>query len=485
MPTVALHTLGCKLNSAETAAIGRRFLERGYTLVPVGEAADVCVINTCTVTARADRECRQIIRRALRAPKDPKLVVTGCYAQLRPEEVASIPGVDLVLGTREKFDVLSYLPELVENQGPRVHVAAAGAFDDFGPASTSAADDRTRAFLKVQDGCDYTCSFCTIPRARGASRSQSIEASVRQAEELVAQGYREIVLTGVNVGDYGRTSGTNLLSLLRALEPVRGLQRLRISSIEPNLLTDDIIEAAAISPVLCPHFHLPLQSGDDGVLRRMRRRYTSADYAARVEAIRRLLPDAGIGVDVIVGFPGETDAQFRRTAEFLSELPVSYLHVFTYSERPDTPAAGYADQVSPRERQRRNAVLRAIGEKKRLAFHAGMVGRTVPVLLESEVRDGRRMGLAPNYARVAVAGKGNMGISGARSGGGDAAISSEEMRENTIVHALITSATAACCEAHLVAEGVRFHHAERASGESGVSECEGVVTPGSLKGTTV
>jgi threonylcarbamoyladenosine tRNA methylthiotransferase MtaB len=250
----------------------------------VGEAADVCIINTCTVTARADRECRQIIRRALRAPKDPKLVVTGCYAQLRPEEVASIPGVDLVLGTREKFDVLSYLPELEENQGPRVHVAPAGTADDFGPASTSAADDRTRAFLKVQDGCDYTCSFCTIPRARGTSRSQSIEGSVRQAEELVARGYREIVLTGVNVGDYGRTSGTNLLSLLRALESVRGLQRLRISSIEPNLLTDDIIEAAASSPVLCPHFHLPLQSGDDGVLRRMRRRYTTADYAARVGA---------------------------------------------------------------------------------------------------------------------------------------------------------------------------------------------------------
>jgi threonylcarbamoyladenosine tRNA methylthiotransferase MtaB len=286
---------------------------------------------------------------------------------------------------------------------------------------------------------------------------------VRQAEELVARGYREIVLTGVNVGDYGRAAGTNLLGLLRALESVRGLQRLRISSIEPNLLTDDMIEAAASSSILCPHFHLPLQSGDDGVLRRMRRRYSSADYAARVGAIRQLLPDAGIGVDVIVGFPGESDLQFRRTAEFLTELPVSYLHVFTYSERPDTPAAGYADQVSPRERQRRNAVLRAIGEKKRLAFHAGMVGRTVPVLLESEVRDGRRMGLGPNYARVAVAGKRSKGISGAKSNGGADAVCSEEMRENTIVHALITSATAACCEAHLVAEGVPLHCAGRAS----------------------
>jgi threonylcarbamoyladenosine tRNA methylthiotransferase MtaB len=435
MPTVALHTLGCKLNSAETAAIGRRFLERGYTLVPVGEAADVCVINTCSVTARADRECRQIIRRALRAPRDPMLVVTGCYAQLRPEEVASIPGVDLVLGTREKYDVLSYLPEIEAGRGPRVHVSAAGTADDFGPAATSAADDRTRAFLKVQDGCDYTCSFCTIPRARGASRSQTIEASVRQAEELVAQGYKEIVLTGVNVGDYGRTAGTNLLSLLGALENVQGLQRLRISSIEPNLLTDDIIEAVAASSVLCPHFHLPLQSGDDGVLRRMRRRYTSADYASRVETIRRRLPDAGIGVDVIVGFPGESEEQFRRTAEFLMDLPVSYLHVFTYSERPDTPAAAFTDQVSPRERQRRNAVLRAIGDKKRLAFHTGLIGRTVPVLLEGEVRDGRRMGLATNYARVAVSGRSSP------------TNPTQETRENTIVHVKIMSATAACCEA--------------------------------------
>ena len=444
MPTVALHTLGCKLNSAETAAIGRRFLERGYTLVPVGESADVCVINTCTVTARADRECRQIIRRALRAPRDPLLVVTGCYAQLRPEEVASIPGVDLVLGTREKFDVLSYLPEVREGFGPQVHVSAAATADDFGPASTSAADDRTRAFLKVQDGCDYTCSFCTIPRARGTSRSQSIEASVSQAEELVAQGYREIVLTGVNVGDYGRTSGTNLLSLLRALESVPGLRRLRISSIEPNLLTDEIIQAAASSSVLCPHFHIPLQSGDDTVLRRMRRRYTVADYAARVHAVRRILPDAGIGVDVIVGFPGETEAQFERTARFLTELPVSYLHVFTYSARPDTPAAGYPDQVSPRERQRRNAVLRSIGEMKRLSFHETLLGRTVQVLLENEVRDGRRMGLAPNYARVAVE---------AVAGPAARAQRPFELRENEIVPAEIRSASSLFCQA--VPSGVR------------------------------
>jgi threonylcarbamoyladenosine tRNA methylthiotransferase MtaB len=432
MPTVALHTLGCKLNAAETAAIGRRFLERGYMLVPVGEAADVCVINTCTVTARADRECRQIIRRALRAPRDPKLVVTGCYAQLRPEEVASIPGVDLVLGAREKFDVLSYLDAFDEGRAPAVHVSAAGGGGDFGPAATSPADDRTRAFLKVQDGCDYTCSFCTIPRARGTSRSQSVEATVRQAEELVGRGYREIVLTGVNVGDYGRASGASLLDLLRALEGVQGLARLRVSSIEPNLLSDGIIEAVASSAVLCPHFHLPLQSGDDAVLRLMRRRYTTADYAARVEAIRDRIPDAGIGADVIVGFPGETEAQFARTAEFLAALPVSYLHVFTYSERPDTPAARFPGAISPRERQRRNAVLRAIGEKKRLAFHASMVGRTVPVLLEGEVKDDRRMGLAANYARVAVRAQDG------RPGG---------LRENSVVPATVAAASSACCEA--------------------------------------
>jgi len=402
MPRVALHTLGCKLNYAETSAIGKQFLDRGYEIVELGEPADVCVINTCSVTARANRECRQIIRRALRTATDPVVVVTGCYAQLEPEEVASIDGVDLVLGSREKNKIFEHVGTFQKVPAPRVFVSEISRADDFGAAWSTEAGSRTRAYLKVQDGCDYNCSFCTIPLARGKSRSLPVDAALAQAEDLVRQGFREIVLTGVNVGDYGQKSGNRLLDLLQVLSEVTGLARLRISSIEPNLLTDEILQFVAAHRVLCKHFHLPLQSGSDNVLRAMRRRYTTVQYASLVRKVRGLIPDCGIGVDVIVGFPGETDDQFEETYRFLNELPVSYLHVFTYSERPNTPAATYAHPVPSAKRSKRSEMLRVLSVKKREAFYRTMVGRKVTVLTETEVEADRRFGFTDNYVKVSV-----------------------------------------------------------------------------------
>jgi len=402
MPTIALATLGCKLNFAETSGLGKQFLDRGYTPVEFGLPADVTVINTCSVTSRADRECRQLIRRTLRASPASVVVVTGCYAQLKPEEVASIDGVDFVMGTREKSSIASAVGIPAKQSVPRVHVSDVAGADDFGAAWSSEAGGRTRAFLKVQDGCDYSCSFCTIPLARGPSRSQGIAETVRQAEDLVADGYREIVLTGVNVGDYGRKSGTDLISLLRALVRVGGIERLRISSIEPNLLTDEIIAFVASHGAMCRHFHIPLQSGSDDVLRAMRRRYTLDRYAERIGAITQRIPDCGIGVDVIVGFPGETDRHFRETCAFVADLPVSYLHVFTYSERPDTLAVRSASPVDPGERAGRSRILRGIGLRKKQEFYSRMVGKTVPVLLEADEENGCRCGFTGNYVRVTV-----------------------------------------------------------------------------------
>ncbi len=402
MPTIALTTLGCKLNFAETSALGRQFVERGFTPVEFGTPADVTVINTCSVTAHADRECRQLIRRSLRVRPSSVIVVTGCYAQLKPEEVASIDGVDFVMGTREKSSIASTEGILRKQASPRVHVGDAGASDDFGPAWSSEALGRTRAFLKVQDGCDYSCSFCTIPRARGASRSQDAGATVRQARDLVAEGYREIVLTGVNVGDYGRKSGTSLAELLRALADIEGLSRIRISSIEPNLLSDEIIGFVAGHDAMCRHFHVPLQSGSDEVLRAMKRRYTASQYERRIRAVTERIPDCGIGVDVIVGFPGETDRHFRETCAFVADLPVSYLHVFTYSERPGTPASQFASSIDPAVRAERSRILRGIGLAKKRDFYARMVGRTVPVLLEADEDNGCRCGFTGNYVRVTV-----------------------------------------------------------------------------------
>ncbi len=395
--------------------LGKQFADRGFEVVAFGEPADVYVINTCSVTERADRECRQIIRRALRHAGNPFVIVTGCYAQLEPEEVASIEGVDVVLGAKEKFHVFDYVGQLEKKLYPAVFVSDIDRVEDFGIAYSTNASDRTRAFLKVQDGCDYNCSFCTIPLARGASRSQSIEACVAQARTLVEQGYKEIVLTGVNVGDYGKKSGSNLLSLLRGLIRVEGLERVRISSIEPNLLSGEILELVASEKKLCKHFHIPLQSGSDEILRLMRRRYTTRQYQELIHRIRSRIPDCGIGVDVIVGFPGETDRHFDATHLFLAELPISYLHVFTYSERSNTPAAAFPHPVEPKVRFARNAELRILSQKKKQAFMRSMIGRTVDVLMEGEIEHGMRLGFTDNYIRVALP--------------------ADETSENEIVHA--------------------------------------------------
>jgi len=399
---VALTTLGCKLNAAETLTIGKQFIDRGYTVVEFGKPADVCVINTCSVTSRADRECRQLIRRARRTAPEGVVVVTGCYVQLNPEQVASMGEVDYLLGTREKFSLFQHVAALERRTVPLVAVGDVSDADDFGPAFSTEAGSRTRAFLKVQDGCDYGCSFCTIPMARGASRSQGIDASMDQARRLVDSGYREIVLTGVNVGDYGRKSGSSLVRLLRELVKVDGLDRIRISSIEPNLLTDEIIETIGSERKLCPHLHVPLQSGSDPILAAMRRRYTAGFYQKRIESARQMLPDCGIGVDVIVGFPAETDELFGETKRFLADLPVTYLHVFTYSERPNTPAATKIGAVPHAVRHQRNTALRMLSERKRREFHASLVGRVMPVLLESADEQGIRRGWTENYAAVAV-----------------------------------------------------------------------------------
>lgn len=433
MPRVALHTLGCKLNYAETSAIGKQFLDRGYEVVELGQPTDVCVINTCSVTARANRECRQIIRRALRGADKPVVVVTGCYAQLEPEEVASIDGVDFVLGSREKSKIFDHIGTPAKTPAPRVFVSDISDADDFGPAWSTEAGNRTRAYLKVQDGCDYNCSFCTIPLARGKSRSLPVDAVVMQAKDLVRQGYREIVLTGVNVGDYGKKSGTRLLDLLHALSGIATLPRIRISSIEPNLLTDEIIRFVADHAAMCKHFHIPLQSGSDGVLRAMRRRYTTEHYAALIQKIRTQIPACGIGVDVIVGFPGETDEQFAETYRFLNELPVSYLHVFTYSERPNTPAAAFENPVPPAIRSKRNEMLRLLSVKKREAFYRTMVGSRVTVLTETEVEGNRRFGFTGNYVRVAVP--------------------SEGVEDNVLLEAHVEDVEFGCCIGTVVAEG--------------------------------
>lgn len=402
MPRVALHTLGCKLNFAETSTLGGQFLDRGFEVVPFSELADVYVLNTCSVTERADRECRQLVRRALRRSPEALVVVTGCYAQLAPEELASIQGVDYILGTKEKASLFDYVGAMTKQATPQLFVSDVGDAVDFGAAMSGPATDRTRAFLKIQDGCDYQCTFCTIPLARGASRSQSVDLCVMQAKTLVQQGFKEIVLTGVNVGDYGRKIESDLQALLRALTTVKGLHRIRISSIEPNLLTQELRDFIEEHPAVCRHFHIPLQSGSDSVLRRMRRRYTTVTYRELIQRVREQFPDAGIGVDVITGFPGETDGEHEETYRLLVDLPVSYLHVFTYSERPNTPAATHRNPVPPAIRGRRNEQLRILGQRKRALFAQQHVGRTVTVLTESTVEDGLRFGFTDSFLRVGV-----------------------------------------------------------------------------------
>ena len=403
---VAYETLGCKLNFSETSALASTLSEAGFARVSLSEGADVVVVNTCSVTDHADAKCRNIVRSALSANPEAYVAVIGCYAQLKPEEIAGIEGVDLVLGAAEKFDLPALLAERLGASGVGVDASAEirtseiKSVTEFFPAVSRG--DRTRSFLKVQDGCNYFCAFCTIPLARGRSRSGTIAQTVLQAQKAVDAGAREIVLTGVNIGDFGAGTDENLLGLLRALEAVQGVDRFRISSIEPNLLTEDIISWVAESERFQPHFHIPLQSGSDEVLSAMRRRYRTDEYRRRVEHIHSLMPTAGIGVDVIVGFPGESLAQFDETARFLADLPVSYLHVFTYSERAKTTALRIDEVVPVPERKRRNAVLRTLSLKKQRAHAEQFVGLTRAVLFEDAVRDGLREGYTPEYVRVGM-----------------------------------------------------------------------------------
>ncbi len=406
MDRVSFHTLGCKLNFAETSSLKRQFELHGFKPVGQKDACDISVINTCSVTAEADRKCRQTIRRAHRLNPDAFIVVTGCYAQLRPDEVAAIEGVNAVLGNSEKARIFDVLENFSPKAPTQVSVSCTGDLTTFDPALLS--DDRTRAFLKVQDGCDYSCSFCTIPMARGKSRSAPLSQIVDQARQLADRGVKEIVLTGVNIGLYGQGSldppaEFTLLQLLQRLAKVDGILRYRISSIEPNLLTDEIIDFVTDTPVMVPHFHVPLQSGENSVLGAMRRRYRKELYLQRLETICAKMPDAGIGADVIVGFPTETDAHFEETRTFLANLPVTYLHVFTYSGRPDTAAAGRFEQpntVSASERVFRNRTLRELSRRKQTVFQERFRGQVRPVLWERNIWSGRMQGYTDNYIRV-------------------------------------------------------------------------------------
>ena len=402
MKTVALHTLGCKLNFSETSTIGNEFIENGFTIVDQKEKADVYLFNTCTVTENAERECRQLVRRALRINPEAFIIVTGCYAQLRPDEIASIVGVDAVLGSNEKFNLFSILNNFEKKELACIRVSPTEELIDFGIAHSTDADSRTRAFLKIQDGCDYKCSFCTIPLARGASRSMPLAQIVEEFNSLVASGYKEIILTGVNVGDYGKKVESNFYNLLSELVKVDGDFRIRISSIEPNLLSDEILQLAAEEEKICKHFHIPLQSGSPAILKAMQRRYSIEDYKKLIYKIKESIPDCGIGVDVIVGFPGETEEEFIKTHNFLRDLPISYLHVFTFSERPDTIAIEMKGKVEITERKRRNKILRILSEKKRNEFQSHLIGKELEVLFEEAEYKGMMKGFSSNYSLVQV-----------------------------------------------------------------------------------
>jgi len=405
-PTVAFHTLGCKLNFSETSTIARRFETDGYTRVSFHEKADVYVINTCSVTENADKECKKIVKDALRANNDAFICIVGCYAQLKPEEIAKIDGVDLVLGASEKFKLTSYINDFTKKSKTEIHsceIEDANVFVD-----AYSIGDRTRAFLKVQDGCDYTCTYCTIPLARGISRSDNMENVIGNAKKIALEGIKEIVLTGVNIGDYGKGEFGNkkhkhtFLDLINELDKIEEVERFRISSIEPNLLKNEVIEFVATSKKFVPHFHIPLQSGSNEILKKMRRRYMRELYSERVEIIKKAMPNCCIGVDVIVGFPGETDELFLETYNFINKLDVSYLHVFTYSERDNTEAILLGEVVPKNVRNKRNKMLRILSAKKQHEFYSKNIGTTAKVLFESENKNGFIHGFTPNYVKVRV-----------------------------------------------------------------------------------
>ena len=402
--SAAFYTLGCKLNFSETSTIARNLVQGGYQTVEFDQKADVYVINTCSVTQNADNECKRIVKKALKANPEGFVVVVGCYAQLKPEEIAELPGVDLVLGAKEKFNIVSFLSSLDKSENAQVHSCEIEEADFY--ESAYSIGDRTRAFLKVQDGCDYVCTYCTIPLARGISRSDSVENILHKAQEISDQGIQEIVLTGVNIGDYGKGEFGNkkhentFMELCQRLDEETSVHRLRISSIEPNLLKNELIDFTSTSQRFVPHFHIPLQSGSDNILKKMKRRYLTGLYQDRVARIKEVMPHACIGVDVIVGFPGETHEEFLKTYNFLNELDISYLHVFTYSERDDTEAIHFDGVVPMSERKKRNKMLRILSEKKRMAFYKSQLGSTRKVVWESDNKNGMMHGFTENYVKV-------------------------------------------------------------------------------------
>lgn len=396
---IAFHTLGCKLNFSETATISRDFIRQGFKKVNYRDVADIYVLNTCSVTENANKEARKMIRKAKRVNPNSSIVVIGCYAQLKPNEVSSIEGVDLVLGAEEKFNLLSHLDQIDLIKQTKVVQSEIDHVNQFIPSYSSG--ERTRAFMKIQDGCDYSCSFCTIPLARGISRSDTIENTMNLARSIAETEAREIVLTGVNIGDYGKGAGETFLGLMEDLESLPGVDRFRISSIEPNLLTDGIIEFCGTSKKFMPHFHVPLQSGSDKVLSAMRRRYNRKLYEDRISKIKHTIPDACIGVDVIVGFPGETDGDFNDTYVFLNNLDISYLHVFTYSERPNTDALKIGNVIPKNKRMERSKMLHSLSEKKQRFFQDRFIGKERQVLFET-IKNGKLQGHTDNYINVQI-----------------------------------------------------------------------------------
>lgn len=404
---VAFHTLGCKLNFTETSAIGRQFRDSGFTKVNFDDASDVYVINTCSVTENADKECRKLVSKALHKSPDAFVAIVGCYAQLKPNEIAEIPGVDLVLGANEKFNIINYIEDLYKKEKAVVKACEIGDVTNFVDAQSE--HERTRVFLKVQDGCDYSCTFCTIPLARGKSRSDTLTNAVNRAKQAIAGGAKEIILTGVNLGDFGNAEienskqETTFHDLVTALDEMDEAVRIRISSIEPNLLSEEIIDSVAESKKFMPHFHIPLQSGSDKLLKMMRRRYLTNLYSKRISYIKKIIHDCCIGVDVIVGFPGETEEDFLQTYNYLNALDISYLHVFTYSERDNTPAAAMDNVVPIAERKKRNKMLRILSDKKLRNFYNQHLGKTYNVLFESDNKNGFMHGFTENYIKVKTA----------------------------------------------------------------------------------
>jgi threonylcarbamoyladenosine tRNA methylthiotransferase MtaB len=397
---VAFQTLGCKLNFSESSTIARDFTDKGFQRVKFNEHADVYVINTCTVTDQADKKCRQAVKKIIKHNPEAVVAVIGCYAQLKSKEIKQIPGVDIVLGANEKFNLFEYIEKRDKKAEPVEHSCEIDSVVKFDAAYSSG--DRTRSFLKVQDGCNYPCTYCTIPKARGKSRNAGIEETVKQAKEIAAKGFKEIILTGVNIGDFGRGTDENFLGLIKELDEVEGIERYRISSIEPNLLKDEIIEFCAHSNKFLPHFHIPLQSGSNEILSLMKRRYRRELFAERVRKIKEITPDAFIGVDVIVGFPGETDDRFMETYEFLDGLDISFLHVFSYSVRPGTPAADMEGKVAQKIIQERSKALHELSDKKHREFYKKSLGKNAKVLFEAKNENGKMYGFTENYLKVEV-----------------------------------------------------------------------------------